>query len=204
VQVRRQEAHPATGGPRHALHRAEEPAHHPHTGIAQERVGPPEHAAVENYVLEVAALADRFEQRDRLPCDETAEQNVTRPNQRRRGGRVELFPPSGHPASSRIERNASGAARDAPACTRVSPLRKPRAEGSQQRESSSGVPGNFILSCRPQRGPSLARVEDMKDASSVDGNTLIWSLTGLIVVLVLGAMAYAVAIGIENLPRIGV
>ena len=44
----------------------------------------------------------------------------------------------------------------------------------------------------------------MKDVSSVDGNTLIWSLTGLIVALVLGAMAYAVAIGIENLPRIGV
>jgi hypothetical protein len=44
----------------------------------------------------------------------------------------------------------------------------------------------------------------MKEASPVDGNTLIWSLTSLIVALVLGAMVYAVAIGIENLPRIGV
>jgi hypothetical protein len=44
----------------------------------------------------------------------------------------------------------------------------------------------------------------MRDASPVDGNTLIWSLTGLIVVVVLGAMAYAVAIGVVNLPRIGV
>jgi hypothetical protein len=44
----------------------------------------------------------------------------------------------------------------------------------------------------------------MRDASPVDGNTLIWSLTGLIVTVVLGAMAYAVAIGVVNLPRIGV
>ena len=44
----------------------------------------------------------------------------------------------------------------------------------------------------------------MKESSAVDGNTLIWSLTGLVVMLVLGAMAYAVAIGLENLPRIGV
>jgi hypothetical protein len=44
----------------------------------------------------------------------------------------------------------------------------------------------------------------MRDASPVDGNTLIWSLTGLIVVVVLGTMAYAVAIGVVNLPRIGV
>ena len=54
------------------------------------------------------------------------------------------------------------------------------------------------------RGPSLAHAEDMRDATSVDGNTLIWSLTGLIVAVVLGAMAYAVAIGVVNLPRIGV
>jgi hypothetical protein len=44
----------------------------------------------------------------------------------------------------------------------------------------------------------------MSDANPVDGNTLIWSLTGLIVAVVLGAMAYAVAIGVVNLPRIGV
>jgi hypothetical protein len=44
----------------------------------------------------------------------------------------------------------------------------------------------------------------MKNSSSVDGNTLIWSLSSLIVALVLGAMVYAVAIGLENLSRIGV
>ena len=44
----------------------------------------------------------------------------------------------------------------------------------------------------------------MQETRSVDGNTLIWSLSGLIIALVLGAMVYAVAIGIENLPRIGV
>jgi len=53
-------------------------------------------------------------------------------------------------------------------------------------------------------GPSFARAEDMKEASSVDGNTLIWSLTSLIIALVLGAMAYALVIGIDNLPHIGV
>ena len=44
----------------------------------------------------------------------------------------------------------------------------------------------------------------MKNSSSVDGSTLIWSLSSVIVALVLGAMVYAVAIGLENLPRIGV
>jgi hypothetical protein len=44
----------------------------------------------------------------------------------------------------------------------------------------------------------------MKNSSSVDGITLIWSLSSLIVALVLGAMVYAVAISLENLPRIGV
>ena len=63
---------------------------------------------------------------------------------------------------------------------------------------------NLTLSAGPARGPPFAEVEDMKEATSVDGNTLIWSLTGLIVAVVLGAMAYAVAIGVVNLPRIGV
>ncbi len=53
-------------------------------------------------------------------------------------------------------------------------------------------------------GPSLAACGGMKETSSVDGGTLVWSLTGLIVAVVIGAMAYAVAIGLVNLPRIGV
>ena len=44
----------------------------------------------------------------------------------------------------------------------------------------------------------------MMETKSVDGGTLVWSLTGLVVAVVIGAMAYAVTIGLVNLPRIGV
>jgi hypothetical protein len=39
---------------------------------------------------------------------------------------------------------------------------------------------------------------------SADGNIFIWSLSGLVIALIVAAMLYAVGIGLNNITRIGV
>jgi len=44
----------------------------------------------------------------------------------------------------------------------------------------------------------------MQETPPVDGNVFIWSLSILVISLILAAMLYAVGIGLENITRIGV
>jgi len=44
----------------------------------------------------------------------------------------------------------------------------------------------------------------MQETRSVDGNVFIWSLSILVIGLIVAAMLYAVGIGLENITRIGV
>ena len=53
-------------------------------------------------------------------------------------------------------------------------------------------------------GPLLAQSRGMQESPPVDGNVFIWSLSILVIALILAAMLYAVGIGLENITRIGV
>jgi hypothetical protein len=44
----------------------------------------------------------------------------------------------------------------------------------------------------------------MQETHPVDGNVFIWSLSILVIALIVAAMLYAVGIGLENITRIGV
>ncbi len=44
----------------------------------------------------------------------------------------------------------------------------------------------------------------MQETRPVDGNVFIWSLSLLVIALIVAAMLYAVGIGLENITRIGV
>jgi len=44
----------------------------------------------------------------------------------------------------------------------------------------------------------------MQETPPVDGNVFIWSLSILVIALVVAAMLYAVGIGLDNITRIGV
>jgi hypothetical protein len=44
----------------------------------------------------------------------------------------------------------------------------------------------------------------MQNTSPVDGNVFVWSLSGLVIALIVAAMLYAVGIGLSNIARIGV
>jgi hypothetical protein len=44
----------------------------------------------------------------------------------------------------------------------------------------------------------------MQETPSVDGNVFVWSLSILVIALIVAAMLYAVGIGLENIGRIGV
>ena len=44
----------------------------------------------------------------------------------------------------------------------------------------------------------------MQESPPVDGNVFIWSLSGLVIALIVAAMVYAVGIGLDNITRIGV
>ena len=44
----------------------------------------------------------------------------------------------------------------------------------------------------------------MQESPPVDGNAFVWSLSILVIALIVAAMLYAVGIGLENITRIGV
>jgi len=51
--------------------------------------------------------------------------------------------------------------------------------------------------CRNSRGMQ-------RTPSSADGNVFVWSLSGVVIALIVAAMLYAVGIGLNNITRIGV
>ena len=53
-------------------------------------------------------------------------------------------------------------------------------------------------------GPPLAHCRGMQKTPSVDGKVFLWSLSGLVIALIVAAMLYAVGIGLNNITRIGV
>jgi hypothetical protein len=44
----------------------------------------------------------------------------------------------------------------------------------------------------------------MQKTPPVDGNVFVWSLSGVVIALIVAAMLYAVGIGLSNITRIGV
>jgi hypothetical protein len=44
----------------------------------------------------------------------------------------------------------------------------------------------------------------MQESPPIDGKVLVWSLSILVIALILAAMLYAVGIALENITRIGV
>jgi hypothetical protein len=53
-------------------------------------------------------------------------------------------------------------------------------------------------------GPLLAQCGGMQESPPIDGKVLVWSLSILVIALILAAMLYAVGIALENITRIGV
>src|SRR5207249_11645126 len=91
AEVGRQIADPPTRGARRPLDRSEEPAHHPHAGVLQERERLGQQPRVEHDVLEIGAGAERLEEAHRLARDEAAEQRVAWPDEPSGGLEIELL-----------------------------------------------------------------------------------------------------------------
>jgi hypothetical protein len=72
-----------------------------------------------------------------------------------------------------------------------------------ERRLSSGTRIHSTFDVIP-RGPLLAQGRGMQESPPVDGNVFVWSLSILVIALIVAAMLYAVGIGLENITRIGV
>ena len=108
VEVGGQIADAHAGRARHPLDRSEEAAHHPYARVLQQRVGPEEQARVEHDVLEVRALAQRFEKPHGLACGETGDHGIAGVDEPYGGCGVEPRGLGhGHPSTPRCSSNAT-------------------------------------------------------------------------------------------------
>src|SRR5439155_5823074 len=139
---------------------------------------PDEKPTVENHVFEISTLTDCLEQADGLPGDESAHQRVPWPNQRRRRTKIELSPLAGHGiVPPQVIRHASSMGFS---ILRRSSRKLPKSERDLACETRIHSTFELTLS-----GPLLAQGRGMQETPPVDGNVFIWSLSILVISLIL-------------------